>query len=458
MGSVDEVADLRESGVARQAQPLLNWRCQARLAAYEARSRRAITDYENFAPLLTPLKSVSKIPLKSRAGKKGPNHSPMAPGLVYPGGVHQAHTEAIAEAAGVGWASASRASAPPECVICLGSDPPPIQSGCACRSDTGLAHVSCLIENALIQQAHRGYDVWSKCQTCEHRFTRAMLTELAVAWWSRVCDQTEESAERLSSAHNLASVRRSDGQYADAERINREVLGVHRRVLGEEHPSTLTSASNLAGSLSDQGKYVEAERISREVLGVERRVLGEEHPSTLTSANNLAAALSGRGKHAQAERICREVLGVQRRVLGEEHPDTLISAANLASSLSRQGKYVEAEEMLEVALCHGRRVLGSTHPTTLLTAEFLEIVRSNKQTKQPANGRGKTVPVARRTERAAPAVAPLSPTAMAEVEVKAGAAEAELLAMLELEEAAAGSGTVRSAPKGKAKGNKGKRG
>ena len=40
-----------------------------------------------------------------------------------------------------------------------------------------------------------------------------------------------------------------------------------------------------------------------------------------------------------------------------------------------------------------------------------------------------------------------------------GAAEAELLAMLELEEAAAGSaGAVRSAPKGKAKGGKGKHG
>ncbi len=33
------------------------------------------------------------------------------------------------------------------CIVCLDSDPPPIQSGCACRSDTGLAHVGCLIEN-----------------------------------------------------------------------------------------------------------------------------------------------------------------------------------------------------------------------------------------------------------------------------------------------------------------------
>jgi hypothetical protein len=61
-------------------------------------------------------------------------------------------------------------------------------------------------------------------------------------------------------------------QYAEAERIDREVLGVKRRVLGEEHPETLTSAANLASSLSGQGKHAEAERIDREVLGtIERR-------------------------------------------------------------------------------------------------------------------------------------------------------------------------------------------
>ncbi len=41
------------------------------------------------------------------------------------------------------------------CIVCLDSDPPPIQSGCACRSDTGLAHVGCLIEKAVAQQPHQ---------------------------------------------------------------------------------------------------------------------------------------------------------------------------------------------------------------------------------------------------------------------------------------------------------------
>ena len=81
-----------------------------------------------------------------------------------------------------------------------------------------------------------------------------MKTGLAEAWWSRVCDEAEESDERLAAASNLALARDSDGQYAEAERIQREVLDVRRRVLGDEHPDTLNSASNLATSLSGQGK------------------------------------------------------------------------------------------------------------------------------------------------------------------------------------------------------------
>ena len=101
-----------------------------------------------------------------------------------------------------------------------------------------------------------------------------MKTGLAEAWWSRVCDEAEESAERLAAAANLADARDSDGQYAEAERICWGVLGVQRRVLGEEHPETLKSAGNLAASLLRQRKHAHAEQINREVLGALRRGAG----------------------------------------------------------------------------------------------------------------------------------------------------------------------------------------
>ena len=75
----------------------------------------------------------------------------------------------------------------PQCTICLDSEPPPIQSGCACRGDAGLAHVACLIKGAVKQQAQRGNKLWWECQTCKQAFTGPMRTRLAEAWGGRVC-------------------------------------------------------------------------------------------------------------------------------------------------------------------------------------------------------------------------------------------------------------------------------
>jgi hypothetical protein len=135
------------------------------------------------------------------------------------------------------------------CIICLDTSPPPIQSGCACRGDSGLAHIACLVQAAASQQAQRGSDVWNRCQTCNQRYTGAMLTGLAEAWRSRVAGQAAESAERLQAESNLAVSLLYQRKDAEAEPMLRKLIEVQKRVLGAEHPSTLTSANNLAESL-----------------------------------------------------------------------------------------------------------------------------------------------------------------------------------------------------------------
>ena len=136
-----------------------------------------------------------------------------------------------------------------------------------------------------------------------------------------------------------------------------------------------------------------------------------------------------------------------------------MSAQNLAATLTYQAKYAEAEEMLQATLEARRRVLGNAHPDTQSTMGCLELVRSEMRAEQPTRTVGKAA--ARRNERV---VAPaLSPTALAEAEARASAAEAELLAMLELVEpevpsrADGRSGSAKSKSGGKAKGKGGKR-
>jgi hypothetical protein len=188
------------------------------------------------------------------------------------------------------------------------------------------------------------------------------------------------------------------GKVAEAEAIQREVLGVMRRVLGAEHPQTLQTTANWAQSLSMQDKCDEAEQIQRKLYKVYARLFGEEHPATLTAANNLAGSLQGMplqaktlaGKPsiiAEAERIQRKTLAAQRRVLGVDHPETLMGASNLASTLFYYpDKHVEAEQILHATLTSCRRVLGRFHPITRNTADLLEVVRAALRRPPPCMG------------------------------------------------------------------------
>ena len=255
------------------------------------------------------------------------------------------------------------------CIICLESDPPPIQSGCACRGDAGLAHVECRAMAAAHRMANT-YDGWRECSTCKQDFTGAMQVELATSWWSTVQNLPEDD-DWIAAAGTLATALHSQGMCAKAEQLFRKLLAIARRVLGPEHQNTLAAATNLVAALGSQGKWTEVETICHEVYAVQRRVLGPEHPRTLITAVNLAMALKSQGKHIEAETMLRETLTVERRVLGSEHPSALKTTATLANALNSQGRYVEAETMFREVLVVQRRVLGAEHPDTLMTAPNL---------------------------------------------------------------------------------------
>ncbi len=118
------------------------------------------------------------------------------------------------------------------CIICLDTSPPPIQSGCACRGDSGLAHIACLVRAAASQQAQRGSSVWRQCQTCKQDYTGAMQMGLAEAWRSRVAGQAVESAERFGAESNLAVSLLHQGKSAEAEPMLRRLHEVTMRVHG----------------------------------------------------------------------------------------------------------------------------------------------------------------------------------------------------------------------------------
>ena len=70
-----------------------------------------------------------------------------------------------------------------------------------------------------------------------------------------------------------------------------------------DDPETLHSINSLAATLAYERRYAEAERMERELLDIRRRVLGPEHPDTGIPVYNL------------------EVRGQQPRVRTREKPE-----------------------------------------------------------------------------------------------------------------------------------------
>jgi hypothetical protein len=140
----------------------------------------------------------------------------------------------------------------------------------------------------------------------------------------------------------------SQGRPEEAEVLNRHVMEVRKRILGEEHLDTLISMNNLSKTMSDQGRHGEATEIHRHVLGVGKRIQGHEHPSTLLSMGNLAQSLFNQGDLGEAEELQKQVMDMRKRILGEEHPMTLLSMQSLADIWRLMGELCDPDMPIRV--------------------------------------------------------------------------------------------------------------
>jgi CHAT domain-containing protein/tetratricopeptide (TPR) repeat protein len=211
-------------------------------------------------------------------------------------------------------------------------------------------------EAAEIRTRLQGADHW---QTADARRAVDDLRTIAAL--------PEEGRKAMASVGELdrkAQVERQRVHYADAERIDRILLEIRRKWLGDDHPDTAQSHNSVAFNLNAQGKYTEAEPLFRHALAIKLKALGEDHPDTALGYNNVAFTLDAQGKSAAAEPLLRKALAIQLKALGENHPDTALSYNNLAGNLNAQGKYTEAEPLLRKALAINLKARGDNHPYT----------------------------------------------------------------------------------------------
>lgn len=299
-----------------------------------------------------------------------------------------------------------------QCYICLQSDPAPTRTGCACRSDAGMAHAECLVKKATYLEGAQAV-TWHRCETCRHEYTGEAATALAEAWWARVASLDALDPRRLEATHNYADALLRSGRYGEAERLCRAVLSLMEAEFGPDHPHTALAKGSMAECLKylghytdaealvksaiesatrhlgerdantvalrtcraqilmEQGKYREAGSIYAAVLAIARETSAEEEPHRMRLENNEALLMLYRRQFDASERAFRRLLETERRVLGSDHPQTVTTAANLALCLTSMGRHAEALPMETRVLAQRTQILGAEHPETLTSKSNL---------------------------------------------------------------------------------------
>jgi hypothetical protein len=264
--------------------------------------------------------------------------------------------------------------------------------GCSCRGTAGLAHVSCLTEQAkiLVAEAEENnlgaeafnerWERWYTCGLCEQHYHGVVACALGWACWKTYVGRPERSWVRTNAMTNVGNGLTSAGHYEDALSVQEAELSMMRR-LGASGYTMLVAQNNLAGTYEALGDLEKARRLKRDVYWGNLKLHGEEHGETLRAALNYSLTLTKLKQLGEAKALLRKTIPMARRVLGDKDIFTLKMRWIYAEALCQDPGATlddirESVGMLEELERTARRVMGGAHPLTEGIGEDLERSRA----------------------------------------------------------------------------------
>jgi tetratricopeptide (TPR) repeat protein len=257
--------------------------------------------------------------------------------------------------------------------------------GCACgdrdgvaSGRTGIAHVSCLAEQAKILVAEaeennleykvksRRWERWHTCSLCEQEYHGVVKCALGWACWKTYLGRPEMNETRGMAMNLLGRGLFAAEHHADALSVSEAELSWLRR-RGASVNDILIVQSNIANTYAYLGRHEHALQLKRDVYSGRLRLNGEKHEDTLLEANNYSTALTRLDRFEEARSLLRKIIPIARRVLGESSDLTIRMRANYAIALYRNDSATlddlrEAVTTIEDTERIARRVFGGAHP------------------------------------------------------------------------------------------------
>ena len=226
-----------------------------------------------------------------------------------------------------------------QCRICFdGPEDEALCQPCACRGDSGYAHVSCLERWANAAAATKAS---YECPSCTTRYTGATALRLAVGRVDLELDRETETREGVGIAcSNLWVVGMREGVPIDDALLRRYLKKETRRArlprvaallaeqaVGRKGRGTLTGAdegmlreniAEAANTAAEELKRADMRHALAWILAEKAiRVVDAGGPANRASEKTLAADA------AEALELARAAHAVGKRILGEKHDDTM---------------------------------------------------------------------------------------------------------------------------------------
>ncbi len=152
------------------------------------------------------------------------------------------------------------------------------------------------------------------------------------------------------------------GDLADAERLYREALEIHRASLGDDHRATIGNELNVGAVLANAGRGAEAIAWLGGVIERAREQFGPDDPLVLIGVETMANARAEQHDVAGALAGHRDVLAARERTLEPGHVDVGTALDNVIADLFELGRQGEAAPLLERQLAIFERALPADHP------------------------------------------------------------------------------------------------
>jgi len=291
------------------------------------------------------------------------------------------------------------------CYICLEAVHPRtgegLVRGCVCRDrdgvasgTTGIAHVSCLAEQAkiLMEQAEENnsdppWGRWRQFGLCEHNYHGVVGCAMGWASFKTYVKRGDRDGFYYMTMEHIGTSLSELARHAEAVQVLETWLAMTRRnkreACSNDNHMLATAMIPLSNCYARMGRLKECLALQREIYSFRLKKKGKGNHETYSSAVNLASTLVKLGHCSEAKALLRGEMDqtkIARRHQGEMvhtsiQADWFLGMALVGDTDATLEEMREGVALYEGTIRTSERVLGQDHPISAGLRSSLEGAR-----------------------------------------------------------------------------------